>query len=71
MKNYNVTLEFAVPVAVLNTRKYSLVRDTNLYHGVPIRELETEWRIVYSTDAIQERSSGQTVNTELENSFFW
>jgi hypothetical protein len=42
MKNYNVTLEFAVPEVVLNTRKYSLVRDTNLYHGASISELETE-----------------------------
>jgi hypothetical protein len=55
----------------LNTRKYSLVRDTNLYHGASISELETEWHVVYSRDAIQERSNGQTVNIELENSFFW
>jgi hypothetical protein len=71
MKYYNVTLEFVVPEAVLNTRKYNLGRDKNLYHGVSIRELETEWRIVYSTDAIQEQSNGQTVNIELDNAFVW
>jgi len=42
MKNYNVTLEFAVPETVLNTGKYSLVPDKNLCHGISIRELETE-----------------------------
>ena len=65
MKNYKVTLIFEVPEAVLKRRKRSLARDKNLYYSVPIRELETERRIVYSRDAIQERSNGQNVNTEL------